>query len=128
MRFRAWDKTNKRWYDDFIVLDCLGNYYRSDDGLYGIDEDIIILLSSGKFDINNTEIYVGDLLNPGLREVKFGDFISLDSDGTPFSQGNGFYTISHQLDLRPMPFSFAHRQSEGSLIIGNVQENPELLL
>jgi len=43
MRFKSWDKVNKKWRDD-IVIDGLGNYYELDGGeIYGINEDIEII-------------------------------------------------------------------------------------
>ena len=78
-------------------------------------------------DKNGKEIYEGDILIPGLREVMCGIFISLAPNGEPYSQGNGFYTISRDGKFPPMPFSFCHRQSDDCEIIGNIYENPDKL-
>ncbi len=74
---------------------------------------------TGFKDEKTKEIYQGDILNPGRREVHFGEY------HTKVEQGVGFTTFSH--DAKPpfdFPFSFATRQAEGSEVIANIHEKP----
>ena len=77
--------------------------------------------STGLKDKDGVEIYEGDVLSPGKREVLFGVY------DTQFEQGNGWHTRSHEAGAFPAPFSFSERQAEVSEVIGNATDNPGLL-
>jgi len=122
-----------------LHLDCYEGIWATVNGYNIIEQkeiyiqiqpkDIIIMEFTGLLDKNGVKIFEGDIINPGLREIRFGDFISLsdDENKTPYSQGNGFYTISHSGEFFKMPFSFCHRQSENCEVIGNIYQHPELV-
>lgn len=125
IKFRAWCDVNGM--TDCFCIHASGLFAYSNTDWVVDEEKPILMQYTGLKDKNGKEIYEGDILMPGKREIRFGDFISLDEDGIPFSQGNGFYTICHEIHMRPMPFSFAHRQSEDCEVVGNIHQNPELL-
>lgn len=137
IKYRAWDLKNKR-----MIYDCVVEIY-SDGGRVveefiplvnsfklnidkGIQKKILrneIMRFTGYLDKNSKEIYEGDILSPGRREVRFEEYYNPLPE-----QGTGFTTYSHNAkEPWKCPFSFASRQSEGSEIIGNIYENPELL-
>lgn len=137
IKFRAWDKHNEYMIDDFW-LDSFGKTW--DEAAVKYDtpnkelvrtDDYILMQFTGLKDKNGKEIYEGDILYPGLREVCFGDWVCLSDgeDKLPYSQGNGFYTRSYEAEgiYFKMPFSFCHRQSDGCEIIGNIYEHSNIL-
>lgn len=124
IKFRAWDKKNKKWLDstDFLITaDGLVLLYdkecgREVEGLTGAwredeEEDIEIVRFTGLTDKNGKEIYEGDILedrgDPQLITRSVVEFI----DGSFWSKGWGRLG----------------NHNEDSEVIGNIYENPELL-
>jgi len=123
IKFRAWDEREKKMYFPAELIQY-GNVevgYLDGSGCPKGKPDVLMQYTGLK-DKNGKEIYEGDILFPGRREVRFGEY------GTEVEQGTGFMTYSHDAkEPWKIPFSFAHRQAEGSKVIGNIYENPELI-
>ena len=142
IKFRAWDKSNKRWLtmDDFGQHICYAAFGCDDKGLDTVrlggtreDEDIEWLQYTGLLDKNGKEIYEGDVLcipeyptesNPmgesSLGVVRFmhGAFgwEMLDYKGQPTGQFDTFMGWNGYVDTL---------QEEE--IIGNIYETPDLI-
>ena len=126
IKFRAWDKNQKRWLDDvYIRLDGWASSMLSDDGgkngLWehdaGNHDDIVLIQYTGLKDKNGKDIYEGDIIQ------------TVAEDGTKLSK--------FQIDWRDG--AFRKLRDDGNIyfaescgvkhteVIGNIHENPELL-
>jgi uncharacterized phage protein (TIGR01671 family) len=108
-KFRAWDKQLKRW-TNYEITDDLQRFYGKDKDCWYCDiynERFILLQSTGLTDINDNEIFEGDIVSTihGLCEVKFVE------DGYRIIKGSQAGSLVAQ-DLR---------------VVGNIYENPELM-
>ena len=116
IKFRAWDKKEKRYWSQ-EEMDSIGGYYYTF-GTSDNDGEFCLQQFTGIFDVNGKEIYEGDivyLLNGSegniLAEVKWHEF------------GWRFKKVS--ADSWHL---FQWKDDEESIeIIGNIYENPELL-
>lgn len=138
IKFRAWDKKNKRWLSDadfLITADGLVLLYdaehgRKVEGLTGAwredeDGDIVLVQSTGLHDKNGKEIYEGDFLIDAddpepmrHRIVWLEDEAKFELKTLADEEGNWDYFIIDALaDLDMKDFE----------IIGNIYENPKLL-
>ena len=126
IRFRAWDKEEeKMWFDVGITIDKhIILQLTTDDGLHSIRPERAILMQfTGLKDKSGREIFEGDIVAPGKREVVFLTHLE-------YHEGVGFYTVSHETkdDMEiPMHWTFGVTQAEDSEIIGDIYSNPELL-
>jgi len=109
IKFRAWDKTDKKWMDDEFVMD---------EPLWGLNADSS-RYEWGQFtglkDAKGIDIYEGDILenNEGkLGEVRWDDWIKNIVVGLPNNEDN---------------WSGELNEFGGWKVIGNIYENPELL-
>lgn len=95
------------------VKDTLGWWFSG-----GIDSTSSELMQfTGLKDRSGVEIYEGDILSPGLREVSW-------QQGA-YSMGDGWYTQSHE--LKTGYWTLSKTQTEDAEVIGNIYQNPELL-
>lgn len=80
---------------------------------------------TGYKDMENVEIYEGDILDPSKREVLFVEYES------PFGMGTGWCTKAHANtdwpEMNECAFSMTSRQIDSSKVVGNIHDNPELL-
>lgn len=113
INYKAWDNTNKCWRDD-IIIDRLGNYYICDEGLLGVDEEIIILLSTNLKDRNGKEIYEGDGIMHHLYEQKLEVYWNNDNSGWSLKGKRNTMSLSNIC-------------SPNIEVIGSIYQHPELL-
>ena len=114
IKFRAWNKNRKDWEGNFSITEN-GSFQRL--GI-GQNQDFVeIMQYTGLKDKNGKEIYEGDILSPGLREV------SWQQGG--YSMGDGWYTESHELQTGY--WTLSKTQTEDAEIIGNIYENKDFL-
>ncbi len=120
IKFRAWDKANKRMYEPFLLAELFHSHNHSLGGDYRADlEDmefkyrtigLDFMQFTGLLDKNGKEIYEGDIctdINDDIYEVKL--------DEAAFVVVLGGNVIE--------PLSEDYKDLE---IIGNIYENPEL--
>jgi len=106
IKFRAWDRTNKRFWSHFSVSSAHGSIW-----FRGLKkEDWELMQFTGLIDKNGKEIYEGDI----VKGNRVGIIIYSDEHA-------GFYTFFKRRDLIDNIFP------EYLEVIGNIYENPELL-
>ena len=124
IKFRAWDKTNKKWllgYDyenlggfsltgECVILGEFASLFRPLSRL----NEIEIMQFTGLEDKNGKEIYEGDIVRNELFTEKQDDII-----GEIKWVGCGFWFVDSNMNLFNIPSDIE--------IIGNIYENPELL-
>ena len=107
IKFRAWDKVNKRWIKQFNI-DLLS---------INVSElpNIELMQCTGFKDINKKEIYEGDILTSAFskRIVIFNE--------------NTCSFMLKDIELRNELFSLTNEKCKNLEIIGNIYENKELV-
>ena len=103
LKFRVWDKTNKKWFDDYTE-------FLTEDWF----KDGEITQFTGLHDKNSKEIYEGDILESPGWDWKL-IFWSEEYSGWCFSTSNAG------------AIKFTKDEAATSWIIGNIYENPELM-
>ena len=107
IKFRAWDKVNKRWIKQFNI-DLLS---------INVSElpNIELMQCTGFKDINKKEIYEGDILTSAFskRIVIFNE--------------NTCSFMLKDIELRNELFSLTNEKCKNLEIIGNIYENKELI-
>lgn len=119
IKFRAYDKKNKRMIDGWD-LEYLNEVFESKkDGIFVIDDDLEILQFTGLKDKNGKEIFEGDIIQ--IRKL----------EGYLIHHGKVERNITGAFDI--IIKDYGHRQlyqatlNDEPEIIGNIYENPELL-
>ena len=116
LKFRAWDKLAKRFItpetqnQNHYVLSLDGKFQNLQDGSGG--EEYVVQQFTGLFDKDGKEIYEGDILLDGdknLKEVQWE------------------YTTYVLFYIKGFWFDKLSGREMHSKIIGNIFENPELL-
>ena len=138
IKFRAWDKQTKRlfqvqtlqFYGANNTVDACWTNGVDFDGESTLGEpelnnlnNLVLMQYTGKKDINDVEIYNGDIVHDDevIYLVGFGVFTD-DNDFQEPTQGQtGFYIVDIHTDETFPFYSMRYR------VIGNVYENPELL-
>ena len=138
IKFRAWDKQTKRlfqvqalqFYGTNNTVDACWTNGVDFDGESTLGEpelnnlnNLVLMQYTGKKDINDVEIYNGDIVHDDevIYLVGFGVFTD-DNDFQEPTQGQtGFYIVDIHTDETFPFYSMRYR------VIGNVYENPELL-
>lgn len=121
IKFRAWDKDEKRWVDpERIYIGANGDLlsYGSHDDTGGFYTDIDIQFFTGLHDKNGKEIYEGDVVEveDGPNKKNYPIIFHKRTAAFTLEVGNGATEY--------LPNHVAYKQIE---IIGNIYENPELL-
>lgn len=118
-KFRAWDKTKKRWfgggYETQLSIHPSGypQWWSYKNGFENVSKLVEIVFSTGIKDVNRKEIFEGDILISGDIKIKY-TVVWLDC-GLRAKQISNSSTIG---------LIYWREKLE---IIGNVFENPELL-
>ncbi|HHT7829513.1 TPA: YopX family protein [Streptococcus suis] len=118
-KFRAWDKIRNRISEvERIYIDTKGVRLRDENGEYWRRfDDVILMQSTGLFDVNGKEVYIGDIVKCTVgcsHEVIF-----LKEYGGRYIGGMPAIYLS---DIRD-----GYAWTEDEEIIGNIYENPELV-
>ncbi len=131
IKFRTWEKKNKKWIMDDcpIVLygDGSGHILIEVDHVHGNEtiflEDVELMQFIGLKDKNGKEIYEGDIVNYNSKYIKSSNKEEFNRMLVVFLNG-GYYLESKN----KAHFHFGIVSKEGDLeVIGNIYENPELL-
>lgn len=110
-KFRAWWKDTKRFLDgDEWYMTCSGAKHLHYSAYPYSDDDFIIEQYTGLKDKNGKEIYEGDVLESTWNGDK-AVVVWNDVEGE----------WEHYADFN------THSKYSGSVVIGNIHENPELL-
>lgn len=126
IKFRAWDKTNNRWYDrrPHIAADitfdengCLVEGFWDDNGelrTFHPDIEVVFMQFTGLHDKNGKEIYEGDLVRYcGWNHLLV---VQWDHEEAGFIMGGRSWR------------RFGDGETSSELeVVGNIYENPELL-
>ncbi|HEM4269356.1 YopX family protein [Streptococcus suis] len=118
-KFRAWDKIRNRISEvERIYIDTKGVRLRDENGEYWRRfDDVILMQSTGLFDVNGKEVYIGDIVKCTVgcsHEVIF-----LKEYGGRYIGGMPAIYLS---DIRD-----GYAWTEDEEVIGNIYENPELV-
>ena len=125
IKFRAWDKENKKFYDDIFGIDDSGQVILIEQGTvwttseYVVAKNCIPLQYTGLKDKNGKEIYEGDIFihkNNHKFVVQWDEdrFIGLDNK----RNGDGYCCYISSCD---------ELGNSAIEVIGNIYENPELM-
>ncbi|EFU91139.1 YopX family protein [Enterococcus faecalis] len=117
-KFRAWDKKTKK-VRDVLVIDWLNGLVDLSEGNidYDIENDVILMQSTGLKDKNGVEIFEGDLVYYIPFESHINNSIIV------FEKGSFCKKMLRNGKLTSVKFI----DSEEYEVIGNIHENPELL-
>jgi len=112
IKFRAWDRLNKRWIDLFLLRFSKDGDILSVDSLskesYGLHQ-VELIQFTGLKDKNGKEIYEGDILDKAY--LSLGGSYVVEWDDNEYNCG--WNTIKDDSDVGE--------------VIGNIYENSELL-
>jgi uncharacterized phage protein (TIGR01671 family) len=127
IKFRAWDKTNNKWYMDGKIFDLnysgsYGDFYFDND--YPNDMRKVKLEwveFTGLLDKNGKEVYEGDILN--CFRMTDDNLMYWDQDPDT-GEALAHYTVKWSTKDA---MYFLPSDNENWEVIGNIYENPELL-
>lgn len=117
MKFRAWDKDNKCWCDDFCIELSTGRLL-CDHGRTIYVQEIVLMQFTGLKDKNGKEIYEGDIVD--CKDNWWRGIVSWQSSGSigwciePLAENKcrGRYGLNDNYVFE---------------VIGNIHDNPTLL-
>ncbi len=125
LKFRIWDVKQKKFIFEYeashlrLAITLAGKVYRGEDDNILPESDYVIQQYTGLNDINDIEIYEGDIVSsidlnsgPSVGVVGFDTF--------------GIYYVS-PLEYGNEDAKWISMAQEYNTLIGNIHENPELL-
>ena len=129
MRFRVWDDENKvmwnieRWHIEDEYFDLIEPNKSVVDlnasRVQRKQSDVILMQSTGLFDINEKELFEGDIVETIYNGKLFTGVIVYDQEETDFKATNGHNEYGN---------NFRYLGGNDSIIvIGNIYENKELV-
>ena len=123
IKFKAWDKARKRW-TNYSIADDLLRFYDKHTGCWKTDKEgerFVLSQYTGLKDKNGKEIYEGDV----VKAISFARWIGV----VKYSDKNQAF-IFDDLDkkYRGDSIVFMSQFDEGFKILGNIYENPELVM
>jgi uncharacterized phage protein (TIGR01671 family) len=124
--FRVWDKLHKEMLYRVHIFQTAfnsGKNHLIQDILYDYEEERYVFLeNTGLHDKNKKEIYQGDIVEASFDDITYKKINSFKSE-VKYGFGN-FHVIDEKTDIfYPVFDIFAHVE-----VIGNIYENPELLV
>lgn len=141
IKFRAWDNRYKEYIEN-VLVDGHGKVY-FDDGIATQDDlDISVEQFTGLKDVNDKEIYIGDIIqySDHFYEYSMGGVTELETEYIGVVVKNNFdwgilinrisntdAHINHYNAKEFVPFCEFEDPEEDVLLKGNVHANPELL-
>ena len=126
IKFRAWDKVKQIWcnykIDDgtvYFMDNDTGCWYRNYPGKY---ENFDLMQYTGIKDINNVEIYEGDIVKLSKENSDFKEI-----GVVKFDENKASYVLETQDDDLSYDISYYNYHKVYYRVIGNIYENKELL-
>lgn len=126
IKFRAWDKVKQIWcnykIDDgtvYFMDNDTGCLYRNYPGKY---ENFDLMQYTGIKDINNIEIYEGDIVKLSKENSNFKEI-----GVVKFDENKASYVLETQDDDLSYNISYYNYHKVYYRVIGNIYENKELL-
>lgn len=116
IKFRAWDKINKEMFNVESINFQERRVYR-DVVSYRDFNDIELIQYTGLKDKNEKEIYEGDILSNGNNEKPYKVIFE-----------NGSYRAEFEGDFDEYSFDLIDIVAQGCEVVGNIYENPELMV
>ncbi|MBU1449063.1 YopX family protein [Patescibacteria group bacterium] len=122
LKFRAWDKEDKKMKDDFAIC-SFGTVFELNEGTFNdgrmYESGYIIMQFTGLKDKNNKEIYEGDILR-----YKNPAFYISSKTGKRCDDGGNRYKI---VEWDNAGFNISNLQTSKWEVIGNIYEHNHLL-
>lgn len=118
IRFRAWDKVNRRWLREFQVMSfgAIRTLEFNDKAEWqDVGENIVLMQSTGLFDAKGREIWEGDVVLADNEVCLIG-----------WSERYASFNIRKNGWLHDHFFGEAYEANECE-VLGSIYENPELI-
>ena len=127
IKFRAWDKVKQTWcnykIDDgtvYFMDNDTGCWYRNYHGKY---ENFDLMQYTGIKDINNVEIFEGDIVEISKEKSYLNDTAVVKFD----KYSSSFVLVVQDDDCGYLSYDFLYCDRILYKVIGNIYENKELL-
>src|SRR6185312_10962387 len=120
IKFRAWDKRNKKWFHEASIIITNNGFYEGyrefEDGYSLFDYEYELIQYTGLKDKNGVEIYEGDIIQADDSGTFLGDKFY-----------KGFHRYWKKQVVEDIRNCFFKNYTSNIEVIGNIYENPELL-
>ena len=123
IKFRAWDKNNKKWVGSVGFYTQKYSYKPDSTSIVsiGFPNEVVLMQYTGLKDKNGVEIYEGDILLGRFVLDNVEDHVFLQLTDKEKKEQTKIFVVEDifYLYINPMPDDLE--------VIGNIYENPELL-